>query len=495
MTTAARWAILSVGLAAGLMAQPGPEVVALPSQSPLVTVRVVFRTGAASDPKGKEGLAALTAAMLAEGGSARMSYDQVVDALYPMAVNISHQTDKEMTTFSADTHVDNLDAFYAIFRAMLVEPGWRAEDLKRLRDQQINAIREDLRANNDEELGKELLYTAIYAGHPYGHLNLGTVRSLNAITMEDLKNFWKTQYTRANLIIGVAGGYPGTFLDRMKKDLGVLAAGRRAKAARPAPARISGLNLHLIDKGTRSVAYSFGFPIEVKRGHPDYVALLVAQSFLGPHRNSSGLLYQNIREVRGLNYGDYAYIEYFPRGMFQFEPDANLARMQQIFQVWIRPLETPTAHFGLRLAFHEVDKFIRTGLTEAEFEQARNYVSKNVNLLTKTKRAELGYAIDSAYYGIAPYGRYVTEGLAKLTAAEVNRAIRKHLQLENLHVVAISDKAEELKKKLLTNEPSPMKYNSAKTAEIMEEDKVVEKRVLPFQAAKTRVTPVGQVFE
>ncbi|MGH9969327.1 MAG: hypothetical protein ACREBG_16220, partial [Pyrinomonadaceae bacterium] len=51
--------------------------VALPNRSPLVTFRIVFMTGAAADPKGKEGVAALTAAMLAQGGTRTMSYEQI----------------------------------------------------------------------------------------------------------------------------------------------------------------------------------------------------------------------------------------------------------------------------------------------------------------------------------------------------------------------------------------------------------------------------------
>src|SRR4051812_20143771 len=39
------------------------------THSPLVSFRILFNTGAASDPAGKEGVASLTAAMLSEGGS------------------------------------------------------------------------------------------------------------------------------------------------------------------------------------------------------------------------------------------------------------------------------------------------------------------------------------------------------------------------------------------------------------------------------------------
>ncbi|PYR37241.1 MAG: hypothetical protein DMF90_07560 [Acidobacteria bacterium] len=58
--------------------------------------------------------------------------------------------------------------------------------------------------------------------------------------------------------------------------------------------------------------------------------------------------------MRGLNYGDYAYIEAFPRGMFQFFPDPNIARQRQIFEIWIRPVVPVNAHMALRIAVSEL---------------------------------------------------------------------------------------------------------------------------------------------
>ena len=68
-------------------------------------------SGAAADPKGKEGVAALTAAMLAQGGSRAMTYEQIVEAMYPMATSFGWQIDKEMTVFTGTTHADNLVVF------------------------------------------------------------------------------------------------------------------------------------------------------------------------------------------------------------------------------------------------------------------------------------------------------------------------------------------------------------------------------------------------
>ncbi len=70
------------------------------NSSPLVDVNWLFNTGAAADPQGKKGLAALTAAMLAQGGSETMSYKDIQKALYPLAGSFGYQIDKENDFFT-----------------------------------------------------------------------------------------------------------------------------------------------------------------------------------------------------------------------------------------------------------------------------------------------------------------------------------------------------------------------------------------------------------
>ena len=485
--------ITAMAMTAGVVAAQ-PQMVTLPDKSPIVTFRVVLRVGSAADPAGKPGAAALMASMLAEGGTHEMTYKHVLDVLFPLAATVDSQTDKDMITFSGATHVDNLDEFYHVFRQMLLEPGWRPEDFARLRDDSVNYLRVTLRGNNDEELGKEVLYTKIYQGTPYGHENVGTVSSLEKMKIEDLQEFYRLHFTQNNLIIGIAGGYPNGFPDRVRKDFeAALKAGVREKLEHLDVSKIDGRQMTIVDKQTRSVAYSIGFPIDVRRGDPDFPALLVAKSYFGQHRMSGGLLYARMRQARGLNYGDYAYLEYFPQGMFRFEPPPNLARRSQIFQLWIRPVEPPTAVFALRLAMYEFDHLIKDGLSEEAFQQSRNFVEKYTNLLMKTDSARLGYAIDSIYYGIPDYGEYIHKALTKLTRDDVNRAIRKHLQSQNLWIVAVSNDAAALKKKLTGGELSPMIYNSPKPEDIMAEDKIVEK--YPLNLKDVDIVPVAKVFE
>jgi len=472
-----------------------PASVLQPNRSPLVSFRILFMTGAASDPKGKEGVAALTAAMLAEGGTRALTKQQIDDAMYPMASSFGAQVDKEMTVFNGTTHIENLDRYYALVSQMLLDPGFREDDFARLKTNAINFLKVSLREGNDEELGKEYLYNIIYAGHPYGHHNTGTLGSLERLTLNDVRAFYRDNYTRANMVLGLAGGYPADFAKRIETDFAKLPVGKEAKARFEQPKVNAGMRVEIIERETRATAISMGFPVSVTRASKDWPALALVASYIGQHRSSNGHLYQRLREARGLNYGDYAYVEYFPRGMFQFTPDPNLGRSSQIFQIWIRPVEPQNAHFALRAALYEYDKLVRDGMSKETFEATREFLGKYSNILTQTQGAQLGYALDSRYYGITNFNTYLREQLAQLTLEDVNRAIREHLKSDRMRIVMITKDAPSLRNALLANEPSPITYNSPKPKEITDEDKVIQSYKIDLKPEAVTVVPVERIFQ
>ncbi len=155
---------------------------------------------------------------------------------------------------------------------------------------------------------------------------------MQRLTLDDVRTFYRDNYTRANLVIGLAGGYSPAFVKRLHIDFAKLPAGKADdKRLFAKPQLAPGMHIEIVKRDTRSTAISMGFPIDVTRKDKDWPALAIVGSYFGQHRSSNSYLYQRLRELRGLNYGDYAYIEYFPRGMYQFQPDPNLGRQQQIF--------------------------------------------------------------------------------------------------------------------------------------------------------------------
>jgi len=466
-------------------------------QSPLpqIAVKFLFAAGSAQDPKGKEGLAALSAGMIAEAGSKDRRIDEINKALFPMAGVFHAQTDKEMTTFTASIHRDNWKAFLDIVLPMLTDPGLREDDFKRLKDAQANALREDLRSNNEEELGKERLQANIFAGTPYGHPVLGTAAGIESLSLDDVRAFIRSTYTQGALTLGVSGDAPEPMLAHLRAELAKLPAGP-GPAAVPAIAgrRPSGIEVEIIEKETRATAISLGLPIPVTRSSPDFVALSVARAWLGEHRSSVSHLYQRIREIRGMNYGDYAYIEAFPRGMFQFFPSPNIVRRAQIFEIWIRPVVPVNAHLALRIAVHELETLIRDGMSKANFESTRDYLMKNVFVMTATQDQQLGYSLDSKWYGIPEFTTYMRDGLKKLTLEDVNAAIRRNLSAKDLSVVVVTKDAKGLKQKLVSDEFSSIQYDAEKPQELLAEDKVIGALKLGIPAEKVKITPVEEVF-
>lgn len=470
------------------------ELVEQPTPSALLRFKLLFRAGSAHDPAGKEGLAALAAAMVAEGGSARMRIDEIHRALFPMAGTFSAQVDREMTTFTGVIHRDNAAAFLEIVLPQLATPGLRDDDFTRLREQQANELTINLRSNNEEELGKERLQTNIFAGTPYGHTTLGTEAGIASLTIEDVRSWINECYGQRNLVAGLAGDWPAAARQRLLDSLAGLGEAARRDLRPVTGRRTRGLEVEIIAKETRSTAISFGHPIEVTRTHPDFAALWLARAWLGEHRASSGRLFQRLREARGLNYGNYAYIEAFPRGMYQFFPDPNLGRRAQLFEIWIRPVEPRHAVFALKAALFELRKLIARGLTPEQFDETRAYLLKNIYVTTKTQDQQLGYALDSRWYGMGDYVETMRSALAGLTVEDVNAAIRRHLDGENLHVVMIANDAEALREELLSGTFTPIEYGSAKPEDLLAEDREIGAIDLGLVPERVRVTPVDQVF-
>ncbi|MEW5977596.1 MAG: pitrilysin family protein [Acidobacteriota bacterium] len=471
------------------------QVIVQRSPLPQLTVKLLFKAGSVHDLPGREGLAALTAAMITEAGSRQLRVDEINKRFYPMAAGFFAQVDKEMTTFTASVHRNNWDRFAEIALPMLTDPGFREEDFARLRERQLNRLRDDLRANNEEELGKERLQANLFAGTGYGHPVLGTLAGIQAITLEDIRAFWKAAYTSSNVMVGLAGDLPEGIRQEVEGALAKLPAQANLKDPGPiAGTRPRGFEVEIIEKQTRSTAISFGLPIEVTRSHPDFVALSVARAWLGEHRSSTSHLYQRIREVRGMNYGDYAYIEAFPGGMFQLFPSPNLARRSQIFEIWIRPVVPENAHMAIRIALHELGRLIEDGLSPEEFQSTRDYLMKNVFLMTSTSNQQLGYALDSRWYGIPSFTEFMRDSLRKLTVEEVNRAVRKHLSAKDLSFVIITKDAQGLRQQLLSDAFSPIRYDGEKPQSLLDEDKLIGSLKLGLSAEQVRLTPVEEVF-
>ena len=469
-----------------------------------VVIKLMFRNGSICDPKNKEGLTQLTTSLIAEGGTKDLTNSQITDKIYPWSASYDGSTDKEVSVFTFEVPKAFLDQFYPIIKGLMLTPSFSQEDFDRVKSNQQNYVDQVIRASSDEEYSKKELEDMLFRGTNYQHLTAGTSQGVKSITLEDAKSHYKNFFTRSNITIGIAGNYTDEFLAKLKSDMGGLSPvqaviPQAAKAKMP-----DGINVEIVSKENALGSAIFaGFPIDVTRAKDDFAALMVANSWLGEHRKSYSRLYQKIREARSMNYGNYTYIEWYQNGGGNMLPAPGTPRTSNYFSIWIRPVQTAKglkaqyeelknisighAHFAFRMALKEMDNLIQKGMTKDDFEKTRDFLRSYMKLYVQSPERQLGFLMDSHFYGRKDYIMEMDKLLAALTLADVNNAIKKYWQTKNMDIVIITDKseAEPLAKSLKDNEPSPMSYsNSLKSAlskDILEEDKTVEKYPMPVK--------------
>ena len=494
------------GRAAQLATLPDLPLLEEPnSASPLVNVRVAFRVGSLHDPKGKEGLAQLTSALISNAATLQRSLPELTKAYGATGGRLVSLVDKERTTFTLNVPRIKATEALELMLEQVCQAGFKPEDFRRLKTQQQNALKVGLKANNDEELGKVALEARMYVG-PLATPVLGTESGLEAITLEDAQTFARTYYTRSRLNLGLGGGFEPSHKAALLRGLGRLPDTTAAKVMVSEAEHLDRSHLQIVTKDARATAISIGLPLRerdpkgelldarVNRAHPDFPALWIATSHLGQHRDPTGVLYQRLREVRGLNYGNYAYLEAFPNGMFQFQPNPGVARTYNHWQVWIRPVPPASAAFAIKGALFELDKLIQKGLSESDFQAAQTFLVKFMDHLTDTGAKRLGHDMDNAAFGLGPYSVSMKERLAKVTREDVNRVIRRYLRTTALDLVVITKDAAAFQQDLLA-EASPLPVYSAPKPELAAEDEAIRRFKLDLDPKDITVTSVGELFK
>ncbi|MEE9187686.1 MAG: pitrilysin family protein, partial [Bacteroidota bacterium] len=504
------------------------KMIVLDTPAELVQVRIMVRAGSAFDPVGLEGLSNLTAQLILEGSygdpKAPVTKEKLAEFVrqWGSAAKPSVAVEKETATFSMSVPLDVLPQYVdRVLHPLFTQPLFAQEELDRVRLEFLEDIGSTLRLENTELLGLYGLDNFLHHGTSYGHAPIGTVQGLKAVKRGDILAFYKTYYAPESLIVG---------LNTMDDDVvrlvqqaletvgGNTEVGMLEKQIPEPPHPIDGRYLTIvIQPGTIASGIHAGFPLLLTRSHPDYWSLYVANIFFGTHRDGFGRLYRDIRQTRGYNYGDYSYIEWFNDRPFYLFPPPNTPRGHQYFSLWVRPVAHQYVHHILKAITWELENFIREGMTPEECRLAKNKAKVLYLNLAETSSRLLGYKLDDEFYGMSEHG-YLDEYLQaidRLTPGEINTAIRKYLQTENLKYVIVTNEewANRLKKDIAENRNARGKnfkeYNIDFTVsngdtlwqfpknkmEVVQMDKVWEIYWLDIPSENIEVARSSQLFE
>jgi zinc protease len=398
----------------------------------------------------------------------------------------------------------------------LLAPDFTEKDFSRVMKNQQNYVDQIVRASSDEDYSKFALEHQLFSGGNMQHLRQGTSESVKGLTLDDIKSHYQNTFTRHNVSIGVAGNYDDALLQRLKKDMSKLSGSAYTPATPSKANNANGIEVEIIAKeGAFGSAIFTGAPLAITRADDEFVALMIANSWMGEHRKAYSRLYQKIRQARSMNYGDYSYIEWYSAGGSNQLPPSGVPRASNYWSIWIRPVQIATqlqkqyeeladikighAHFALRMAIREFDLMIKNGMDKEQFEATKTFLRSYTKLYAQSPAAQLGWLMDSRFYGRKDYLAELDTLLDKTTLQQVNNAIRKHWQTDNMFVTIVTDvsEAKPLADSLINNTPSPMSYSnlvkSGLPEEILAEDEVVAN--YPLNIKKVTIVDSADTFK
>lgn len=389
-------------------------------EQPAVNVRMIVRAGAGHDPKGKMGVAMLTATLLDQGAGSR-SAEQLADAIDFVGGILSTGAGTDLTYVSSVVLKDSLPLALELLSDVVRRPTFAQEELDRQRQQALSGMK--VSAEDPEAVANQVIDRLVYGFHPYGLPGNGTVSSLSAITRQDLVDFHRQFYVPNNALIAVVGDVGADeAMAGLTKAFGDWPQGT-VPAFEPIDPPQPAKRVIVIDKPDAVQTEIRIGQIGIPRKHQDYLAMDQAIKILGGE--GANRLQQVLRSQRGLTYGASADLDtYKSAGGIVAETDTRTDATAEV----------------LRLAVDEFYKLQRERVYDGELEGAQAYLAGHFPLTIESPDAIATQVLNQLFYGL-PLEELQTypERVRSVSPDDVQRVARNYLKPDRLAVVLVGN--------------------------------------------------------
>ena len=265
---------------------------------PVVTIMLLVRRGAADDPPGKDGLAAITLDMLDEGSGGRSAIE-MHEALARLGAQLDSDVGSDATLLTVTSLGRFAEPTLTLLADIAARPSLTEADFVRVRQLRLHRLTQ-LR-DMPGAVADRAFVRLLYGSHPYGHTPLGSERALSLMTVDDVRAFHAAALRPSEATLIAVGDCDHESIHRSVSAAfagwdGTASAGASVAAGTPDPAR-----LNVVPRpGAPQSELRIGH-VAVARHTPDYYALVAANMVLGGQFVSRINL--NLREDKGFTYG------------------------------------------------------------------------------------------------------------------------------------------------------------------------------------------------
>lgn len=387
---------------------------------PIVDVSVNFSAGSARDSLEKSGLAGVTRHLMTLG-AAGLNDEAITNRFADVGANLGGDFDADRASFKLRTLSSTREQTQAIdtFKKILHQPDFSVAVLEREKARIIAGIQEA--ETQPETISNKAFMSALYGKHPYAIDDSGSVETVQKITVEDMKLFYRQHYGAKGTVIAMIGDLSRAQASKIAEEI----AADLPNAAAPASLPTVSYPQQAIEKKITHPASQahilLGYP-GMKRIDPDYFPLMVGNYILGGGGFVSRLT-EEVREKRGLVYSVYSY----------FMPMQELGPFQLGLQT-----KKEQAKDALKLVREVVNNFIEKGVTEKELQAAKANIIGGFPLRIDSNGKILDYLSVIGFYKLPlTYLEDYNKQIATVTTTQIQDAFKRRLNNDKLITIIV----------------------------------------------------------
>lgn len=390
---------------------------------PLVSYRLAFFSGDAHDPKGHNGLTSAMVSMMTEG-TEDYSSRELAEKIERLGAALGVSASDDFTIVSASTlsmySADILD----LIAEVVFRPTFPEEELDLYRRNTVENLK--YQRSQPNFLANEQTSRILYGTHPYATI-APKPSDVEKLKREDLVKLHRARLIPNNAVLVVVGNVDrDELLKKLEGHFGDWPKGDVPSVEDPQLPLRTKRTITIVDRPGSAQSNIVLANRGVKRTHPDYFPLLVMNQVLGA--GASSRVFMNLREEKGYTYGAYTRMD-MKRLAGDIEATAEV--------------RTSVTGDSLKEFFYELNRIRDERVPDEELTDAKNYLTGVFPLRAETQEGMTGLIVNQQLYGLpADYLQSYRDNVAAVTADDVQRVAREHIQPETIAIVLVGDAGE-----------------------------------------------------
>ena len=388
---------------------------------PMVDVRIVFDAAGARDGE-LPGLAKLTNGLLAEGAAGKDA-QELAESFESVGAQFGNDSLRDMAYVGVRTLTDEqyMNTAMSTLADVLVRPDFPQVAFERELARMKVAL--EARKQSPSDIAAEAFFRAVYGEHPYALPSGGTEESLQTISLQDIRSFYRKYYVASNAIIVIVGAVDRVRAERMVDTLvGGLPAGSRPDPLPPVPDLVQAKTVKIDFPSKQSHVY-VGQP-GMKRNDEDFFKLYLANHPFGGSGFASRLV-QSVREDRGLAYSVSSY----------FSPMRERGPFLMSLQT-----RADQADEALSLLRSELDNYISSGPDKDELEDSVSNITGSFPLGLDSNSKLLGFLAMIGFYDLPQdYLETYIDNIRKVDASDIRQVLKSRIDADSMVTVIVGN--------------------------------------------------------